>query len=106
MPFFDHVPILPKERRVSSPRRWLGWLAIPIAVLFAWLAESGRHDGGLDDGKDIFIWIGVIAGGTCIVLSRPQHRGLKWFVLILYLFVMPPIISMIDFMVNGMQRLF
>jgi hypothetical protein len=40
------------------------------------------------------------------VLSRPRQRGLNWILLILYALVMVPIMGIIDFMFNGIGRLF
>ena len=107
MPFFDPISVPPKAGQKSSIRRWLAWFAIPLATGFTWLAESGKRDGGLDsDGKAVFIWFGMLAGGACILLSRPRDRSLKWTFFILYAIVMVPIFTVIDFMFNGISRLF
>lgn len=107
MPFFDPISVPPNQRQNTSPRRWLPWFAIPLATGFLWLAESGRRDGGLnDDGKALFIWFGMLAGLACILSSSPRQRGLKWVLLALYPIVMVPIFTAIDFMFNGIGRLF
>jgi len=106
MPSFDPISVLPKTQN-SSSRRWLAWFAIPLAAGFTWLAETGWQDRGLDsDGKAIFMWFGMLAGGACILLSSPRQRGLKWVLFALYPFVMLPVFIAIDFTFNGISRLF
>jgi hypothetical protein len=88
-------------------RRWLAWFAIPVATWFIWLAEAMKRDSTLDgDGKAILIVFGMLAGGSCIFWSTPRDRGSKWVYLAFYPFVMVPIFIAIDFLSNGMQRLF
>jgi hypothetical protein len=102
MPFFDRVPVPPELERNRSPRRWLAWFAIPLATGFAWLGQAGRKDGGLDDdGRSLFIWIGLLAGAACILLSSPRQRSLKWVLLLLYPIVMFPVLAAIDLAING-----
>ena len=96
------APVASKERHESAPRRWLAWLAIPVAAMIVWFAETGVRDRWLaDSGEGAFIAFGMLAGGACILFSRPQLRGLKWVLLVLYVLVMFPIIGVIEFMMNG-----
>src|SRR5579863_1326811 len=95
-------PVAPQERHESAPRRWLAWFAIPVAVMIVWFAETGVHDRWLADSVEgAFLVFGMLAGAACIVFSRPQLRGLKWVLLVLYVLVIVPIIALIEIMVKG-----
>jgi hypothetical protein len=93
--------------RTGSVRRWLAWLAIPLATSITLLAESMKRDRSLDgDGKGILILFGMVAGAACIVWSTPRDRGSRWVYLGFYPFVMLVIFIAIDFLFNGIERLF
>jgi hypothetical protein len=116
MPFFDAVPDRPKdpapskdaaapeERQESSLRRWLGLFALPVSGMISLIAAHGPRTGN-NDSKEYFIMWGVAAGALCIVLSKPRQRALKWVWLVVYPFVALPLGGLIDFMVNGLDRL-
>ena len=108
MPFFDATPENPpgtksaaRPDQPDSPRRWLAWLSIPVPILLTMAAASSRQE-----GSDIFAFIGVIAGWSCIAFSQPQQRCLKWILFALYPFVMVPIVGVIAFAMSGHMRLF
>jgi hypothetical protein len=92
LPFFDHIPpdppASPADLVESTPRRCLGWLSIPLPLLFATM------------DNDVMILVGLIAGWICIALSRPQMRGLKWIFFALYPFVMGPIAGLVGFLTS------
>jgi len=92
LPFFDQVPpdrpASPSAPAERTGRRWLGWLSIPIPVLFA----AG--------GDDAMVLVGLTAGWVCIALSRPRTRGLKWVFFALYPLVMGPVAELLGFLTS------
>jgi peptidoglycan/LPS O-acetylase OafA/YrhL len=95
-------PVASEESYESTPRRWLAWLAIPVAAAIVWFTETGVHDHWMADSMEgAFIVFGMLAGGACVVFSRPQLPGLKWALLVLYALVLFPMIGVIEIMING-----
>jgi hypothetical protein len=99
MPFFDAAPpdppLSPAEIAKSAHTRWLGWLAIPVPLLFA----------SMD--SDPMLLTGLIAGWLSIAFSHPRTRGLKWIFFALYPLVMGPIAGIVGFLSSSKpMRLF
>lgn len=95
MPFFDAAPPDPPLSKAEEAEiakhantRWLGWLSIPIPLVFA-----------IQDNDGMLV-TGLIAGWLCIAFSHPQMRGLKWILFFLYPLLMVPVAGSLAFLTS------